>query len=428
MPDFSARPDSALQRALRMLVAALAPLTASVVHAPADAAPTGAQVAAGQATVSTQGNTTRVTQNSTRAVVNWQGFDVAAGENVVFVQPSASAVALNRVSGASASNISGNISANGRIFLVNPNGVVFGSTARVNTAGLVITAADIDNAKFMQGTYEFHAPAPDGSQIANHGVITMTDGGRVALLGPSVENTGTINANRGVVVLATGQVFLVDLFGDGLVQVAAARVSAPFFADHVSNVGNVQVGAGAVFVRSRMQPVQGSINSIDIANLASSTVVLPGGTIAFVGGVSGGVQSAAPTWLAVVGPQFQGAGVIDATPTYSFQPVAALPPGNVSTAADIGAAVDVTRTTNVGLAEFNRLPQTVGDSNVAGSDSGERVLYTVAARRRSSDVQPVMEIARPSARRTQASPQKVSSKRFCTVTEVMHAVAAQGCR
>jgi hypothetical protein len=52
----------------------------------------------------------------------------------------------------------------------------------------------------MQGSYEFHAPAPDGSQIANHGVITVADGGRVALLGPSVENTGTINANRGVVV------------------------------------------------------------------------------------------------------------------------------------------------------------------------------------------------------------------------------------
>jgi hypothetical protein len=109
--------------------------------------------------------------------------------------------------------------------------------------------------------------------------------------------------------------------------------------------------------------------------------------------------------------------------------VAALPPGGLSGTADNGAAADVTHTTNVGLAEFNRLPQTVGDSNVAGSDSGERLLYTVAARRRSSDVQPAMEIARPGVRRTAAgSPQKVSSKRFCTVTEVIHAVSSQGCR
>jgi hypothetical protein len=179
-----------------------------------------------------------------------------------------------------------------------------------------------------------------------------------------------------------------------------------------------------------LQPVQGSINSTSIANLASSTVVLPGGTIAFVGDVAGGVQSAAPTWLVAVGPQFQGAGVIDATPTYSFQPVAALPPGNSSIGgtANNGSALDIAHATSVGLAEFNRLPQAVGDSNVAGSGSAERTLYTVAARRRSPDVQPVTEIERPIARRTRASPQKVSSKRFCTVTEVMHAVASQGCR
>jgi filamentous hemagglutinin family protein len=350
MPDFSAGSDSVFQRALRVLVATLVPLTASAIYAPANAAPSGGQVAAGQATVSSQGNTTRVTQSSTRAVVNWQGFNVAAGESVVFVQPSAGSITLNRVSGGSASDISGSLSANGRVFIVNPSGVVFGSTARVNTAGLVATTADIGNTNFMQGRYEFHAPGPDGSQIANHGVITVTDGGRVALLGPSVENTGTISANRGVVVLASGQVFLVDLFGDGLVQVAAARVSAPYFGDTVTNVGNLQVGAGTVLVRSRLQPVQGNINSTSIANLASSTVVLPGGTIAFVGDVAGGVQSAAPTWLVAVGPQFQGAGVIDATPTYSFQPVAALPSGSSSIGgpADNAAAVDLAQTTSVG--------------------------------------------------------------------------------
>ena len=126
-------------------------------------------------------------QTTSRAIINWQSFDVAHGETVVFSQPSASAIALNRVTGATASSIAGNINANGRIFIVNPHGVVFGPTASVNTAGLLATTAGIDDSNFMQGRYEFRTPAPDSSQVSNQGVITTTDGGRVALLGVSVK-------------------------------------------------------------------------------------------------------------------------------------------------------------------------------------------------------------------------------------------------
>jgi filamentous hemagglutinin family protein len=374
-----------------------------------------------------------VEQSSARAIINWQGFDVAAGETVVFAQPSASAITLNRVAGASASNIAGNISANGRIFIVNPNGVVFGATASVNTAGLVATSANIDDASFMQGRYEFRTPGSDNAQISNQGLITTSDGGRVALLGPHVENTGTIAANGGVVVLATGQIFLVDLFGDGLVQVASARVQGPPFGDIVHNIGDIRVGSGTVLVRSLPQFLQGSVNLVNVADLASRAVILPGGAVAFVGSAAGSLHSAYPAWLGPalvsVGPMLHGAGIIDATPTYSFQA-----PGNTVAGAANTAPTNLARLTEVGLTEFNRLPDSATESTAYGAENaGGRTLYRVAARR-----QPIRN-AKPVAASDESSPapvpqraksaqQAAYGKRFCTVTEVMHAVSAQGCR
>ena len=397
----------------------------------ASAAPTGGQVARGQATIQTQGATTQVQQTTNRAIINWQGFDVAHGETVVFTQPSASAIALNRVTGATASSIAGNINANGRIFIVNPHGVVFGPTASVNTAGLVATTAGITDSDFMQGRYEFRTPAPDGSQVSNQGVITTTDGGRVALLGVSVENTGTINANGGVVVLGSGQIFLVDLFGDGLVQVASARVQGVPFGPPVANIGDIRVGAGTVLVRTLLQPFQGSVNGVAVAGLASSSVVLPGGTVAFIGSTTSNVQSAAPAWLGpqVIALTLQGAGIIDATPTYSFQVSNPIAGGLVGTTVSAATAT-VPQPVKPSLSEFNRLAISDTDANPTRAERDERALYTLDIRRSSVyQAQPVLDInppAAPPARRQ--IQQTAGGKGFCTVNQVMHASTAQGCR
>jgi filamentous hemagglutinin family protein len=398
----------------------------------ASGAPSGGQVAGGQATIQTQGATTQVQQTTSRAIINWQSFDVAHGETVVFTQPSASAIALNRVTGATASSIAGNINANGRIFIVNPHGVVFGPTASVNTAGLVATTAGIDDNSFMQGRYEFRTPAPDSSQVSNQGVITTTAGGRVALLGVSVENTGTINANGGVVVLGSGQIFLVDLFGDGLVQVASARVQGVPFGPPVTNIGDIRVGAGTVLVRTLLQPFQGSVNGIDVANLASSSVVLPGGTVAFLGSTASNVQSAAPAWLgpAVIALSLQGAGIIDATPTYSFQVAGPSAGGFVGTSV-ADAAASVPSTVKPALSEFNRLAISDGETNPLRAERDDHTLYTLETRRSapSYQAQPVLDISPPETApaRRQIQP-TAGAKRFCTVNQVMHSSTAQGCR
>src|SRR5689334_12210071 len=392
----------------------------------ARAAPSGGSVAAGQATVQNQGTSTRITQSSANAIVNWQSFDVAAGESVIFVQPSASAIMLNRVSSNAASTIAGNVSANGRFFNVNHQAVIFSGTARVSAAGIVATTADIDNNKCMQGQYEFRAPGNDAATVVNHGNITAFPGGRVALLAPHVENNGSITARQGVVVLATGQIFLIDLFGDGLVQVATAHLEGRPAFTPVTNIGTVRIDSGTLLVRSLLQPLQGTVNGVN-ANQAATAVQLPGGSVAFVGSpASGSVQSAFPDWLGpgvvAVGTQLQGAGIIDATPTYSI-PAQGDIQAQLTGATVVGAAPG-DRT----LAQFNRLSDSIAAVAPDAARRDSEPLYTLnrGAPQAAAD-EPVLRRRRVAGSPVSARKAASSSRRFCTVTEVLHTSSAS-CR
>ncbi|MEO5606512.1 MAG: filamentous hemagglutinin N-terminal domain-containing protein, partial [Polaromonas sp.] len=143
------------------------------------AQPVGGVVSAGSAIIGgTAGNMT-ITQATPNVVINWQSFGIKAGESVQFVQPGSSSVALNRVIGADPSSILGSLTANGKVFLVNPNGVLFGRGASVNVGGLVASTLAISDANFMAGNYQFSG-AGTGT-ILNQGTINAADGGYVAL-------------------------------------------------------------------------------------------------------------------------------------------------------------------------------------------------------------------------------------------------------
>src|SRR5215475_11076720 len=188
----------------------------------AAAAPDGPVVVGGSASVSGAGtSSTVINQNTNRAIINWNTFNSGAGETTTFVQPNSSSVALNRVTGGlGPSLIYGTLSANGYVFVINRDGVLVGPSGVINTAGFVASTADITNANFMAGRYNFNIAGRPNASIINQGNITATSGGFAALVAPGVRNTGTISATLGTVSLAAGNTFNLDFYGDKLIQLS----------------------------------------------------------------------------------------------------------------------------------------------------------------------------------------------------------------
>jgi len=112
-------------------VVSIAACILMLIPALSHALPQGGNVAGGGASISTPDTSTmNITQTTNRVIINWQGFSIDVNELVKFIQPGSSAVALNRVVGVDPSSILGQLVANGNIFLVNPNGIVFGLILR----------------------------------------------------------------------------------------------------------------------------------------------------------------------------------------------------------------------------------------------------------------------------------------------------------
>src|SRR4051812_17122971 len=206
---------------LRNLLLATTPLLALGLTQ-ASAGPEGASVVGGAATIQGQGGpAVIVNQSTSSAVINWNTFNIRANESVRFNQPNSSSVALNRVvGGLGPSEIMGSLTANGRVFIINRDGILFGPGSVVNTAGFLATTNDIKNADFMAGRYNFNIPGRPDASIVNKGTITATSGGFAALVAPGVRNTGTIAATLGTVALASGNSFTLDLYGDKLIQLS----------------------------------------------------------------------------------------------------------------------------------------------------------------------------------------------------------------
>src|SRR5882724_4304275 len=240
-------------RNLLLLTTALMPLW----FVPAIAGPQGGTVVGGSATIQGQG-TANVTVNqfSQNAIVNWNTFNIGQGERTQFVQPNSSSITLNRVTGGQGpSQILGTIDANGRVFLVNRDGIIFGAGAIINTAGFLATTSDIRNQDFMAGRYTFNIAGRPDASIVNQGNITATSGGFAALVAPGVRNTGTITATLGTVALAAGNTFTLDLYGDKLIQLAPGDAIASQvmdvatkqpLKDLVNNQGKLSANGGRV--------------------------------------------------------------------------------------------------------------------------------------------------------------------------------------
>lgn len=178
--------------------------------------PTGGRVVAGSATLSSGGSGSAVldvNQTSSRAVIDWNSFNVGSAAEVDFNQPNSSSATLNRVLGSDPSEIFGKITAPGQVFLANPEGIYFGKSASVNVGGLTATTGSISNADFMAGKIKFNRDGATG-RVINDGTLKASLGGYIALLAPDVRNDGVIVAKMGTVVMAAGDAITLN-FNDG---------------------------------------------------------------------------------------------------------------------------------------------------------------------------------------------------------------------
>ncbi|KAB8058115.1 filamentous hemagglutinin N-terminal domain-containing protein [Janthinobacterium sp. FT14W] len=274
----------------RKLAAAAAAMTALALGGPALAAPTGGQVVAGTASISQQGSTTTIRQDSQQAALNWNSFNVGAHETVNFIQPSASALAVNRIFDSNGTQILGKVNANGQVYLINPNGVLFGRGAQVNVGGLVASTLDVDNASLGGSKHAFSGNGT--GRVVNEGTLRAADGGYIALLGRQVSNQGSIAARLGTVALGAGSAATLSFDGARLLQLQIDQSTLNNLAE---NGGLIRADGGQVLMSA------GARDTL-LASVVNNTGVIEArgveqrdGSIILLGGMAAGTTHVAGT-------------------------------------------------------------------------------------------------------------------------------------
>lgn len=190
-------------------------------YASAQDFPKNHHVVVGEASVSQTADKMTITQKKPTTQINWESFDIGKNKEVEFKQPDANSVAYNRVTGGNASQIQGKLTANGKVYLANPNGVIITQGAEINVAGLLATTKDLEQISENGNSYQFTRKTKEGKvltegevlkdgrvlkegQVINEGEIKAKD--FVVLNGDEVINKGNINVEKDAV--KNGEVYL----------------------------------------------------------------------------------------------------------------------------------------------------------------------------------------------------------------------------
>lgn len=251
-------------------------------------------VTSGAASLAQSGGTMNITQTTPSAVLNWQSFDIAAGNTVNFKQPSSNSVALNQIFEANPSQIFGTLTANGEVYLINPNGIVFGPHSTVNVGGLVASSLAISQKAFDQngnvdisaaiaaGQPAFEAVDENGNPIQNLGVIdiqqganiTTAQGGQVLILAPTVDNEGTIQAPAGQTILAAGQRVFLSATGAG-----SSNANLRGLRIEVGGAGTVTNGGSGEVISTAGDVTLAALAVNQMGRVSASTTVDSNGSI-----------------------------------------------------------------------------------------------------------------------------------------------------
>ncbi|PUA30201.1 MAG: hypothetical protein B0W54_06730 [Cellvibrio sp. 79] len=254
------------------------------------ALPTQGQVVAGQASITESGTHQTISQSTDKVAINWQTFNIGADSKVTFVQPGANSIALNRVLTNEASQIYGALEANGQVFLINPNGVLFGKGAQVNVGGIVASTRDIDNENFIAGNYKLSGN--NTGRIVNEGKISAAENGYVVLIGAQVINTGEIRAQQGDVRLAAANEVEIQIENGGLVNLTTTQGALDALA---ANGGLIKADGGRIFLTADAldQLAKASVNNTGI--IEAQTIENKNGKIVLLGDEQVGTTHVAGT-------------------------------------------------------------------------------------------------------------------------------------
>lgn len=227
---------------------------ASAQGLPQEGLPQNHNVVVGQANVSTAGNTMTIKQTTPKTQIDWYSFDIGKDKEVKFEQPDANSVAYNRVTGGNASQIQGKLTANGKVYLANPNGVIITEGAQINVAGLLATTKDLEriSENGNGNSYQFTRKTKDGQElkegkVLNEGNITAQD--FVVLNGDEVINKGKIDATNGKVYLSSGYNFTFTLPDSGI----SVALEDNTVQGIVKNEGSIKAGEITLSAKGRKE-------------------------------------------------------------------------------------------------------------------------------------------------------------------------------
>ncbi|MEI6321229.1 MAG: filamentous hemagglutinin N-terminal domain-containing protein, partial [Pseudomonadota bacterium] len=262
----------ALRDTVRHTLMVAAALQAAFGSGGLHALPTGGQVVIpGSAQIGAPVNNALTVTNAPGAIINWQSFSIAPNELVRFVQQNAASAVLNRVTGSQMSEIMGRLQSNGRVFLVNPNGIVVGPGAVIDTAAFIGSTLPMLDRDFIDGRLRFQGDASSNGRIVNQGSIRTGFGGQVMLVSPNIENTGLIEAPGGQILLAAGKsVTITSLNASGV----SFELQAP--TDSVVNIGQLLADGGVVRAFAGSLRHSGDIRANALVRDAGGQIVLQG--------------------------------------------------------------------------------------------------------------------------------------------------------
>ena len=249
--------------------------------------PSGANFQAGIGKINYHNSSVYIRQSSSRAVIDWQSFNVGQGGAVHFIQPNQTAATLNRVTGGGVSQILGQITAPGQVFITNSNGVFFGKTASVDVGSLVASSFDIGTDDFMKGNLQFKSEKGMEGGVVNSGELKAKEKGFIALLAPEVRNEGAIFAKKGSVVLASGE--MVELQTDPSHKLIGVRVAQGKWDALVENKKVIEAENGMVVLSAQ---AEGSLYQSLVKNsgvIQAQGIKQSGGRIILTAGIGGKV-------------------------------------------------------------------------------------------------------------------------------------------